>query len=87
MGFLSVTKAGELRFATLLSEDSPEPDHSGYWIDAWKVDEIRRMLPSALRQFRFDETITVDGVKYLRVLPANTRGGRGDRTTKTETTE
>ncbi len=69
MGFLSVTDTGQLRFSTVLSENSPEPEHPGYWIESWKVDEIRRVLPSALRQFRFGETITVGGVKYLRVLP------------------
>jgi hypothetical protein len=87
MGFLSVTEAGELRFARFVCEDCGEPDHPGYWIEAWKVEEIRSVMPSALRPFRFGEALTVDAVKYLRVLPANPRGGLGDRTAKTETTE
>jgi hypothetical protein len=87
MGFISITESGELRFARLLAEDCLESDHPGYWIESWKVDEIRRVFPAALQAFRFGDAIVIDGVKYVRVMPANPHGSLGNRTAKVETTE
>ena len=86
MGFVSVTGSGELRFARFLSEDTAEPDHPGFWIESLKVDEIRRVLPSVLLQFRFGEVIVIDGVKYLRVMPAKPKNGLGHRTAEIDAT-
>jgi len=70
MGVVSVTDAGELRFADLYSEETAEIDHPGYWLEKWKVEKLREIFPSLCHSFLFGEQITVVGVDYLRVLPA-----------------
>ncbi len=75
MGVVSVTDAGELRFAGLYSEETAEIDHPGYWLEEWKVEKLREIFPSLSITFRFGEQITVDGVDYLRVLPAKRSDG------------
>ena len=70
MGVVSVTDAGELRFAGLYSEETAEIDHPGYWLEKWKVEKLREIFSSLFHSFRFGEQISVDGVDYVRVLPA-----------------
>jgi hypothetical protein len=70
MGFLTVDKAGGLRFASLVVEKSAEPDRPGYWIEAWKVGQLGRLCPEALRLFELGEQAIVTGARYRRVLPA-----------------
>jgi len=70
MGFVSVTESGEPRFAVLITEDTTEADHPGFWIEKWKVEQLRTIFPSVPRSFQFGETITVKDIRYVRVLPA-----------------
>ena len=71
MGFLAVTESGELRFASLVAEETAETEHPGYWIEAWKVDGLRRICPEALHPFEITDQIVVAGVTYRRVLSAD----------------
>jgi hypothetical protein len=75
MGFVSVTDSRELRFTRLYEEETSETDHPGYWIEKWKVEELRKIFRSLSRSFRFGSTITVSGVDYLRVLAAKGTDG------------
>jgi hypothetical protein len=75
MGFVALTVSGELTFTRLYEEETSEPDHPGYWIENWKVEKLREVFHSLSRSFRFGSTITVSGVDYLRVLPANGTDG------------
>jgi len=75
MGFVSLTDSGGLTFTKLYEEKTTEADRPGYWIEKWKVEMLREVFHSLSRSFRFGSTITVSGVDYLRVLPANGTGG------------
>jgi len=70
MGVVCVTESGDLRFAGLYSEDSTEVDHPGYWMEEFKIEKLRVIFPSVFSVFQFGQKIRVDGVNYLRVLPA-----------------
>ena len=75
MGFVSLTDSGGLTFTKLYEEKTTEADRPGYWIEKWKVEMLREVFHSLSRSFRFGSTITVSGVDYLRVLPANGTDG------------
>ncbi len=70
IGLLSVSSAGDARFSRLVCEDSNAPARLGHWIEAWKVEQLRQLMPSALRPFRLGESVVVDGIKFVRVLVA-----------------
>ncbi len=65
IGLLSAVPAAS--FSKVFSEVSSEPDHVGFWIEAEKVPQIRRLFPDVAASFSFGEPVAVAGATYVRV--------------------
>lgn len=66
-GLLVFTSNGEFHFSELLREESKVPAHDGYWIESWKIDALRTLMPAALGSFCVAEEMVIGNVVYTRV--------------------
>lgn len=67
IGLLTPNHRGEAHFIPFLREKCVEPAREGFWIESWKIEALRRIMPATLAPFCFGNEISVEGVVYRRV--------------------